>query len=179
MHGQKVTTAVVYIFEKRGISYDGNIFDALNYCDDVGGADRGVRAWVSFYAFRALLIELGLDEALQKAYPPSTSMPYLGIQYCTESMTKQVTPERLVELETELDIFIEKVSVTKAELESILHKLLWVSTCVKSSRVFVSRIISAMKKLKSRHHRVKVNREIKSDLRWWRRFLREFSTLQH
>ena len=94
-------------------------------------------------------------------------------------MTKQVTPERIIDLENELDTFITKSTVTKAELESILHKLLWVSTCVKSSRVFVSRIIIAMKKLKSRHHRMRVNSEIKADLVWWRRFLREFSGISN
>ena len=91
MHGQKTTTAVVFIFKRRGLSYDGTEFDALNYCDDVGGVDRGVRAWVAYYTFRALLKELGLVEALEKAHPPSTEMPYLGIQYCSVTMTKTVS----------------------------------------------------------------------------------------
>lgn len=175
MHGQKVTTALTYIFKNRGKSFDGIEFDALNYCDDVGGVDRGIRAWVAFYVFRALLQELGLAESLEKAHPPSTFMPYLGIQYCSETMTKSVTPERLSDLESELDLILLKSKVSKRELESILHKLLWVSTCVKSSRVFVSRIIAAMKKLTSNHHRTKLTSEIKADLLWWRKFLRDYS----
>ena len=119
MAGQKTTTALVFILENRG-----KIFDALNYSDDVGGVDRGVRAWVAFYAFQALLRELGLVEATKKAHPPSTFMPYLGIQYCSITMTKSVTPERLNELEMCLDFTLEKKKVTKAELESLVHKLL-------------------------------------------------------
>ena len=42
MHGQKTTTALVYIFENRGKKFDGRIFDALNYSDDVGGVERGI-----------------------------------------------------------------------------------------------------------------------------------------
>ena len=175
MHGQKVTTALTYIFKNRGKSFDGTEFDALNYCDDVGGVDRGIRAWVAFYVFRALLQQLGLTESLEKAHPPSTFMPYLGIQYCSETMTKSVTPERLSDLESELDLILLKSKVSKRELESILHKLLWVSTCVKSSRVFVSRIIAAMKKLTSSHHRTKLTSDIKADLLWWRKFLRDYS----
>ena len=55
MHGQKTTTALVYIFKNRGIAFDGIVFDSLNYSDDIGGVDRGVRAWVAFYSFQALL----------------------------------------------------------------------------------------------------------------------------
>ena len=175
MHGQKTTTAVVFIFKRRGIGYDGIEFDCLNYCDDSGGVDKGVRAWVAYYMFRALLTELGLVEAIEKSHPPATQMPYLGIQYCTETMTKTVTPERLIDLEAELDMFCIKTKASKTELESILHKLLWVSVCVKSSRVFVSRIISAMKKLKKNHHKLTLDAEILADIKWWRRFIREYS----
>ena len=74
-------------------------------------------------------------------------------------MTKSVTPDRINELETCLDEILLKKKVTKAELESLVHKLLWVSTCVKNSRCFVYRILAAMKKLKSRHHHIRLDPE--------------------
>ena len=64
-------------------------------------------------------------------------------------MTKRVTPERMNELELDLANLEKKKKVTREELESILHKLLWISSCVRSSRVFVSRIITLMKSVKN------------------------------
>ena len=90
-------------------------------------------------------------------------------------MTKAVTPERLSELETSLDFTLQKKKVTKGDLESLVHKLLWVSTCVKSSRCFVYRILSAMKQLRSRHHHIRLDPDTKADIIWWRRFIRSFS----
>ena len=140
--GQRTTSAVVFIFKKSYKDKNGKPFDCLNYSDDFGGVARSVDAWVSFYAMGALLTRIGLEESVDKAFPPSTFMPYLGVQFDTIKMEKTVTPERMQELRTALDHFIVKEVATKSELQSITHRLLWVSTCVTNSRIFVSRLSS-------------------------------------
>jgi hypothetical protein len=173
--GQRTTSAVVYIFKKTCKDKAGNPFDALNYSDDFGGVGRSVDAWVAYYALGALLERIGLEESLDKASPPSTSMAYLGVQFDSEKMEKTVTPERILELKEALERFILKEVATKSELQSIAHKLLWVSTCVVNSRIFVSRIISDIKKLEKNHHKIKFSPEVKMDLSWWKHFISKFS----
>ena len=71
------------LVNKEVANFDSKPVHVLNYCDDIGGADRGIRAWRLFYMYQALLTKLGFQESKKKAFPPSTRMPYLGIQFDT------------------------------------------------------------------------------------------------
>ena len=79
--GQRTTSAIVFIFRKLYKDKSGKPYDVLNYSDDVGSAARSIDAWIAFYAFGALFTRVGLEESLDKAFPPSTYMPYLGVQF--------------------------------------------------------------------------------------------------
>ena len=63
-------------------------------------------------------------------------------------------------------------------MQSILGKLLWVSKAVRFSRVFVSRIIAEVRKLKSQSDKVILSHEIKKDFLWWDTYLKEFSGVE-
>ena len=173
--GQRTSSAIVYIFKHLFKDNDGEPYDCLNYSDDCGGVARSVDAWIAFYALGALLVKAGLEESIDKAYPPSTFMAYLGVQFDTETMEKLVTPEKLDELEPELERFSTFEVVTKSQLQSITHKLLWVSSCVQNSRIFLSRMISEIKRAKKNHHKIRLSNEVKCDIKWWKHFIRNFS----
>lgn len=99
LHGQNTTTTVVHIFKEEVRKVDPRPVHVLNYCDDIGGADRSVRAWRLFYMYQALLSRLGLVESKKKAFPPSTSMPYLGVLFDSIKMTKSILPDRVKDLD--------------------------------------------------------------------------------
>ena len=176
--GQRTTTAVVYIFKKNAEIAFNKQFGALNYSDDLAGAEKGLDAWQAFDFMSVVLKNLGLEESIEKALPPSTNMEYLGIEFDTIAMEKRVTPAKLTELDTALDEWLVKVKATKKELQSILHRLLWVVSCVNNSRVFVSRIISELKRLDKNHHRVSLSDDIRKDFRWFKLFLNTFNGVQ-
>ena len=44
-----------------------------------------------------------------------------------------------------------------------------------NSRIFVSRLISEIKKLKKNHHKIRLSTDVKLDLSWWKYFLKEFA----
>ena len=52
------------------------------------------------------------------------------------------------------------------------------ASCVKNSRVFVSRIITELKKLDKNHHRTKLSDEIRKDFRWFKLFLKSFNGVE-
>ena len=68
-------------------------------------------------------------------------MTYLGIQFNTLKLEMSVNESKCSELKFELLKWSRKTVATKAELQSILGKLLWVSRAVRYSRCFVLRII--------------------------------------
>ena len=100
LQGQKVNTAVTWTHRRLGLETDDQtLFNSLNYSDDIGGCESTLnRATQSFDALGSLLCDLGLEESTSKAHPPSTSMPYLGIQFDTVLMRMSIPPEKLAEV---------------------------------------------------------------------------------
>jgi hypothetical protein len=87
---QWLTIAVAYILAHLGLEKTGYLFHILNYADDFAGAeDNKIRANLSFAKLGDLLAEIGLNESLSKATPPSTRMTYLGVCFNTVDMCRQ------------------------------------------------------------------------------------------
>ena len=166
LHGQNTTSALVYIFKEEAKKLEPGPVLALNYCDDIGGADRGIRAWKMFYLYRSLLERLGLMESKKKAFPPSTRMPYLGVMFDSIEMTKSILPERVIDLDVELDGIIEKVKSNRREMESLMGKLFFVSSCVTSSRVFTCRLMAFLRSFPNRKTHLRIPAAAKQDARW-------------
>ena len=100
---QRVSSAIVYIHNQMN-------HWSLNYLDDFGGCDIGQKAW--------------------QAVAPSTRMEFLGNLLDSETMTIQITPQRLQELISLLQQWQNKITCTRNQLESLIGKLSFVTNCV-------------------------------------------------
>ena len=69
---QSVTEIIAKIVSKAHV---------LVYLDDFGGAELADKAFSSFEHLGWVLKHCGLEEAPEKAVPPSTQMDWLGIQF--------------------------------------------------------------------------------------------------
>ena len=83
--------AISFILFKIGIYI-------LNYLDDLASAEKPEHAEVAYKTLQSVLRKCGIEEAKNKACPPSTIMAFIGVLFNTETMTIEVTPERLNEL---------------------------------------------------------------------------------
>ena len=177
--GQWVSTAIAFIHAKLGIDLTQEQFNVLNYADDFAGAKLlKEKAELSFNTLGKLLNELGFDESTDKASPPSTVMTYLGVKFDTEKMCLFVDDDKLIELKTLLQKWLNKTVAKKYELQSVLGKLIWVSKTVRFSRVFVARIISEIRKLPSQSAKTTLSSEIRKDFLWWNTFMSDFSGVE-
>ena len=70
---------------------------------------------------------------------------------------------------------IGQKTTTKSALQSLIGKLVFISKYVRQSRVFISRILYLLRKLKFHHHHVHLNAEFRKDIRWWCRFRRSYN----
>ena len=163
---QAVTNAITYVHTCMG-------YWSTNYLDDIGSAEREDEAWASFLAMRRLLANLGAQEAVDKACPPSTRMEFLGILIDTIKLTLEVTPQRLLEIKQLVVEWLNKEKATRKNLESLIGKLAFVATCVRGGRVFISRLISALNQFT--HVPSSISEQIKLDVRWWHRFLEKYN----
>ena len=182
LQGQKVTTAVTWVHRRLGLETEAQEqFNSLNYSDDIGGCERTLeRAIMAFNALGSLLSDLGLVESKSKAHPPSTSMPYLGIQFDTVKMQMSIPPDKLAEVREEVTLWKQKKSASKKSLQQLLGKLFWVSRCVQFSRGFMGKLMTQLQSMHSfpDHKKEKLSPGCIADISWWDRYLRRFNGVE-
>ena len=175
--GQMTTSAVTWIHKKDGLETHGEEYNSLNYSDDLAGVEEGEKADISYTKMGLLLESLGLEEAEDKATPPSTCMEYLGVTFDSIALRKTIPPAKLAELLDLLMTWSNKNTCTKRGLQSLCGKLLWVGKCVKHSRVFLSRLLAALKTLSQSppFHKISLSGDMKLDIKWWLTYIRSFN----
>ena len=79
-----------------------------------------------------------------------------------------VISERLCEIEQLLDQWLTKPTATKSALKSLAAKLVFVSKCVRQSRLFFARILALLGKMRHNYHHANLSAEFRKYLVWWR-----------
>ena len=133
---QRFTNAITFIMFKIG-SY------ILNYIDDLASAEKAEFAYLSL---GAMLNLCGIEEATKKSCPPSIKMTFIGGLFNTETMTIEITEDRLNELRLLLS-WLNREKASLKDIQSLLGKLNFVAACVRPGRIFISRMIKWLKVL--------------------------------
>ena len=166
---QRFTNAVCFMLSRVGCN-------VLSYLDDFMGISAPRTAFDDYALTGSLLQALGLQESSHEACPPSTRVTCLEVLFDTTNFTMSVTPDRLLELQTDLlPKWLSKRSATKTELQSLIGKLAFVSKCVRPGRLFLTRILDTLRSLRRNHHWVKLSAEFRKDIRWWMRFINVYN----
>ena len=123
---QRVTTALAHIHN----SWGGDL--CTNYLDDfirVAPPDRANR---DFCKLGWLLKDIGVWESEHKACPPSSLMVVLGILFNTIDMTISIAPDRVYEIQHEINTWCDKSLMSCKQLESLIGKLQFASQVVRA-----------------------------------------------
>lgn len=161
---QRTTSAVIYIFTQRGYTADV-------YLDDFYGAEHPDRAFNAFHELQSLFDSLGLQASPEKDCPPATNMICLGIEVDTTTFCLRVPRERLDDLSLELTHWQTRDSYCRKDLQSLLGKLSFVTACVNSGRIFMSRLLNNLRTFPSSRRTAVVSNDMKLDIAWWLTFL--------
>ena len=179
LNGQRTTDAVSWIVRGLGTdSGDGKPFQVVNYVDDTGGVESNKeRAEDAFCKMGLLLVDLGLEESVKKAEPPSTRMTFLGVEFDSIAMTMSVPPAKLTEVKAEIRLWLRRTTINKKELQSLLGKLFWVAKCVKYARVFMGRLLDQLRTMSTLKDfkKVKLKEEARKDILWWGQYLEHYN----
>lgn len=164
---QRVTNAISYIMKSKG-------FNIVNYLDDFAGAEQDKDATRAYNTLGNTLKSCGLIESQEKSVEPQQIMSFLGIRFDTNKLTLEVTEERLLEITDLLMTWNGKHTANRNELESLVGKLMFVTRCVKSSMVFMARMLNTVRSM-TRGKDYILDIELKRDLEWWSRFMVSFN----
>ena len=162
---QRTSSGIVHIFKK----FDSN-YEAVNYLDDLIGAEKWSKAHQAFDDLGKVLVLSGVEEALEKAAGPNVEMVGLGVLFNTVAMTMSVTEDRLIEIKHLVLTWTSKAKANLKEVQSLLGKLSFVAACVRPARIFLSRMFAVLANFpKSRA--IQLPDGFIKDLFWWQKFL--------
>lgn len=117
------------------------------------------------------LAELGIPLAPDKVEGPTTRLSFLGIELDTIAMTASLPKHKLQRLQDMLVTWHDRKACTKRELLSLVGVLQHATMVVRFGRAFLRRMIELAKATREYHHMVRLNRDFRSDVQWWRLFL--------
>ena len=113
---------------------------------------------------------LGVPLAPEKQDGPNTTLIFLGIEIDTIKQELRLPEEKLHRLLNLISEWENKKSCTRRELESLIGTLQHAGTVILPGRSFMRRIISLLSIAKQRHHHIRLNKDFRSDLHWWKTF---------
>ena len=166
---QSVTDFIRFVFNSRLM-----VLKLVNYIDDLASASRLALAWKAYYELGNILCEAGIEESVAKACPPDVRMVFLGIEFCSVSMTVRLDESRLNEILSLLDRWSSICSASRKEIQSLLGKLSFVSAVVRASRIFLARMFEFLRGV-PKTGRVCISDGFKKDIFWWQMFLPSFN----
>ena len=114
--------------------------------------------------------DLGVPLAPEKQEGPSTAITFLGIEIDTIQQVLRLPREKLDRLGELIRACEMKKACTRQELESLVGTLQHACTVIIPGRSFMRRIISLQSIARQRHHHIRLNKEFKSDILWWKTF---------
>ena len=114
--------------------------------------------------------DLGVPLAPEKQEGPSTIITFLGIEIDTVRQRLRLPKEKLERLITLIHELERKKACTRQELESLIGSLQHACTVVRAGKSFLCRIISLLSVTRHKHHHIRLNKEFRSDILWWKVF---------
>ena len=114
--------------------------------------------------------ELGVPLAMEKLEGPTMRLIFLGIEIDTTSGSMRLPEEKLARLHQALQSWAGRKACTRHELESLVGLLHHVCRVIHPGRSFLRQVIDLLHIPRRQHHRLRLNRQFRTDLRWWLTF---------
>ena len=134
---QRITDAISYMHCVNG-------YWLKNYIDDFVGAENPEQAENSFVELGTMLRRIGCKEAEEKAVAPSPVVEFLGVLFNAIAGTMEVPMDKLQDIDTIVNAWLQKSVCTRVELEQLIGKLQFVACCVRPGRIFISRLLNQL-----------------------------------
>ena len=166
-----VADALLWVMYEKGVTSE------LHYLDDFLLFGRPGTSECARNLSRALLTcqELEIPVAENKVEGPSTALAFLGIEIDTEQGILRMPSDKLTNLQRMLQEWLGRRASTKRELLQLIGSLSHATSVVKPGRIFLRRLIDLSTTVRELHYYVRLNRDARSDIRWWATFITKWN----
>lgn len=161
-HMQRVADAIVHMLGQRGVT-------ARIYLDDVIVVSPDHESCVrDFACVQSLLEDLGLPESVEKVQAPSQCVKWLGVLINVANMSLSLPEDKVDQILVCVNKALACRSLSKRHLQSLLGKLIHMGKCVKPARLFIARLLEALRGMTRNF--IKINTDMRNDLKWFQEF---------
>lgn len=115
--------------------------------------------------------DLGVPIALDKCEGPATCLTILGIEIDSVTQELRLPQDKLKRVKQTIQHWRGRKCCTLRELQSLIGLLSHACKVVHPGRVFPGRMFRLAATVRRPSHRLRLNRDFRSDLEWWHRFL--------
>jgi hypothetical protein len=117
----------------------------------------------------ALLQGLGFSVNMKpgKTMPPARVQKFVGVVINSARYTVSLPAEKLASLLHDVSSVLQRRSVRRRNLQSLVGKMQWASRVVFGGRVFMRSCSDALSRVLHPGFRVSVSSHMRDDLRWW------------
>ena len=164
---QRISDLMRFLMAKRG-------FSVHNYINDIYAVCHKDSAQETFESLKKVLHNIGLPLNHKKVFSICKILNIMGIVVNIEAHTFSITDEKMNEISQScIELFLRD-RFTKRELQSLLGKLLYVSSCVTGVRRFLNRMLHTLR-LNHTSKEICPDTDFCLDLLWFIRFLHVFN----
>lgn len=165
---QKIADVISRALQRRGIQTHVYLDDVILYFQPGQNPPARMREALSF------IKSLGLPIADEKVQAPATRVKYLGIWLDIDHRLISMPDDKIARFLSLVDWIITQPAVSKKVLQSLVGKIIHLSSCVPVARTFINQILESLR-ISHGEAKVIVNEHMLQDLRWFRRFLKKFN----
>ena len=166
-----VGDALQWIMLQQGVSWLGH------YVDDfvTMGAAGKLECETNLRSMERVCTELGMPVEPSKTEGPATRITFLGMELDSEAMVIRLPQEKLDRLQSSLASWSVKKHGKKRDLLSLIGLLAHACKAVRAGRSFLRRLIDLSTTVRTLNRHIRLNKEARSDIQWWRQFCAEWN----
>ena len=166
-----IADALLWIMHKRGVSW------AIHYVDDflTIGRPHSDECARNMELMHKICLETGLPLELAKTEGPLSSLTFLGIELDSAKMEIRLPQDKLAKALETLDHWRGRKAAKKRDFLSLIGTLAHASKVIRSSRIFLRRLINLSTTTSNLNYFIRLNAEAKSDIEWWFQFMNRWN----
>ena len=179
----KIFTAVADALE--WCAREQEVSHIYHYLDDfiIIGPPDSDQCRKDLSTLESICTTLGVPLAAHKREGPTTCLTFLGIEMDSRARILRLPADKLQRLISVLQEWGDKKVCTRRELESLIGVLNHACKVVRPGRTFLRRMIDLLSAtgrtgLHHSHHHIRLNREFRADLAWWRCFVEHWNGVE-
>ena len=118
---------------------------------------------------------LGIPMAPEKTCGPASTLSFAGIELDSICSEARLPIDKIHKSTQLISEFLGRKKLTLKEVQSLSGLLNFACSVIKPGRAFLRRLIDLTVGIRSPHHLIRLNKEVKEDLKVWLSFLTEFN----